>query len=131
MSAELLSDASQVSVEQATAIPGKALVSVTATDGGVRSYSVEFYAADNTPPTLRLEVDKPILKPVGHRMETIRVTPHATDEGTGVASIQLVSIVSSEPDDGIGDGNTIGDIQEAEYGTADFEFQLRAERSGQ
>jgi len=63
-------------------------------------------------------------------METIRVTPHATDEGTGVASIQLVSIVSSEPDDGIGDGNTIGDIQEAEYGTADFEFQLRAERSG-
>ena len=41
-------------------------------------------------------------------------------------------VTSNEPDDaeGIGDGNTLNDIQGVDPGTADSIFQLRAERSG-
>jgi hypothetical protein len=38
---------------------------------------------------------------------------------------------SSEPDDGLGDGDTPGDIQDFTPGTADAEGGLRAERSGE
>jgi hypothetical protein len=44
--------------------------------------------------------------------------------------VELLDIFSSEPDDGIGDGNTDGDIQGAEVGTDDRDFELRAERAG-
>ena len=41
-------------------------------------------------------------------------------------------MTSSEPDDalGLGDGNTVNDIQGAEPGSADFDFLVRAERNG-
>jgi hypothetical protein len=42
----------------------------------------------------------------------------------------LTSITSNEPDNGLGDGDTPGDIQGADFGTADTSFKLRAERSG-
>jgi hypothetical protein len=45
-------------------------------------------------------------------------------------SVELVSATSSEPDDGNGDGNTTGDIQDADLGTDDRLVRLRAERSG-
>ncbi len=130
VSATALVGSSDVSVQQAEAVPGKALIRVKAQDGGERMYTVAFTAADKLAPTLQLEVDKPVLKAGGHRMETIRVTANANDEGTGVASISLLSISSSEPENDNGDGNTAPDIQDAEYGTADYEFELRAERSG-
>lgn len=131
ISAEALTDTSEVLVKQAEAVPGTAEISVTAQDGGVRTYLVTFALADKQAPILQLEVDKPVLKAWEHRMETIRVTPHASDEGgTGIASITLVSITSSEAENGTGDGDSAPDIQGAEYGTSDFEFELRAERSG-
>ena len=44
----------------------------------------------------------------------------------------LVSVVSNEPDNapGGGDGNTSGDIQDADIGTEDYDILLRAERRG-
>lgn len=45
-------------------------------------------------------------------------------------SVRLVSVTSSEPDDGLGDGDTEGDIQSADFGTEDRSIELRAERSG-
>jgi hypothetical protein len=42
----------------------------------------------------------------------------------------LTSISSNEPDNGLGDGDTPGDIQGAQIGTPDVSFLLRAERSG-
>ena len=50
----------------------------------------------------------------------------------GAPSVVLTSITSSEPDNatGSGDGNTVDDIQNAAVGTADFNFDLRAERAG-
>ena len=46
--------------------------------------------------------------------------------------VELLDIVPSEPDDGPGgaDGRTTGDIASADYGTPDFDVQLRAERAG-
>ena len=43
---------------------------------------------------------------------------------------RLVSITSNEPDDGLGDGDTAGDVQGADFGQDDRTFMLRAERSG-
>ena len=40
----------------------------------------------------------------------------------------LDSVTSDEPDDSTGDGMSINDIQGVAAGTADLEFQLRAER---
>jgi hypothetical protein len=42
----------------------------------------------------------------------------------------LESVTSSEPDNGLGDGNTVNDIQGAALGTQDLGVLLRAERSG-
>ncbi|MFN0139655.1 MAG: VWA domain-containing protein, partial [Pyrinomonadaceae bacterium] len=42
----------------------------------------------------------------------------------------LVSITANEPVNGKGDGNTESDIEDAEFGTDDRQFSLRAERSG-
>lgn len=43
---------------------------------------------------------------------------------------QLLSITSSEPDNGGGDGDQPNDIQNAALGTDDRAFDLRSERSG-
>ena len=42
----------------------------------------------------------------------------------------MVSIVSNQPDNGTQDGNTEQDIQGFEIGTADTDFLVRAETSG-
>ncbi|MEO2203499.1 pectinesterase family protein [Paenibacillus pabuli] len=133
VSAEAVSERSIVEVKQTAAVPGQAVVKVTGQDGGVKSYIINFRAEtvrDTTPPVLRLQVNKPVLKENANKMETIRVTADATDQGTGVASVKLISITSSQPDKGKGHGNKSPDIQGAAYGTADFEFKLRAERTG-
>jgi hypothetical protein len=128
--------------EPVTVTNNDALTSRTFTENG--SFTFEFIDAagnkgtvtatvtniDKKAPALKLSVNKPVLKADDHRLETIRVTAAATDAESGIASVILRSITSSDPDDGIGDGVTGGDIQGAEFGTADFEFQLRAERSG-
>ena len=48
----------------------------------------------------------------------------------GPAGFVLVDATSSEPDDGLGDGDTACDIQGWNAGTADISGWLRAERSG-
>jgi hypothetical protein len=50
--------------------------------------------------------------------------------GAGYTQAKLISIICNELDNGLGDGNTINDIQGAAYGTDDRQFQLRCERSG-
>ena len=42
----------------------------------------------------------------------------------------LTSATSNEPDDGLGDGDFPGDIQEARFGEVDTHLLLRSERSG-
>lgn len=42
----------------------------------------------------------------------------------------LVAVQSSEADNGLGDGDTANDIQDARIGTDDRDLSVRAERSG-
>ncbi len=44
--------------------------------------------------------------------------------------VTLLSVVSNEADNGLGVGDTAGDIQGAAVGTDDRELMLRAERGG-
>jgi len=66
-----------------------------------------------------------VLWPPNHNMVPVTVTVVASDN-TGVASRRIISVTSSEPDNGLGDGDTPGDIQI----TGDLSVLLRAERSG-
>ena len=65
----------------------------------------------------------------GHKMVTIHATVNPVTSCAGDVSIRLTFISSDEPADAPGptDGHTDPDIDGAAYGTADFEFQLRAE----
>ena len=48
----------------------------------------------------------------------------------GEVDIVLADGSSSEPDDGLNNGDRRDDIHGADVGSADFAFDLRAERSG-
>ncbi|WP_079913118.1 alginate lyase family protein [Paenibacillus sp. 32352] len=85
---------------------------------------------DKTPPVIDVKLDKTTLWPANHKMITVNATIASNDPMSGIASIVLTSITSSEKDDGRGDGSSPDDIQNAELGTEDTTFDLRAERSG-
>ncbi|GIP45605.1 hypothetical protein J45TS6_40640 [Paenibacillus sp. J45TS6] len=121
----------KVDIIQADADSRQALITVTAQDGSERKYTIQFNTQeqiDQTPPQLTLSVDKPVLYPRGNKLEAIKVTASAEDDLSGVAVINLVSITSSDEDKH--EGHQRADIQEAEFGTPDFEFMLRAEVKG-
>lgn len=63
-------------------------------------------------------------------MVTIAATVDVHDDADPAPTVTLVSITSSEADEGRGDGVSSGDIQGAAIGADDRSFQLRAERSG-
>lgn len=86
---------------------------------------------DTVPPTLTLALGPKVLSPPNHRMVSVQATWQAFDVCDPAATVKLVSVTSSEPDDapGSGDGNTTGDIQDAAIDTPDASVLLRAERS--
>jgi len=81
---------------------------------------------DERVPVLTLSVTPSLLWPPNHKMVPVTVTASAVDDTDPAPAITLVGVRSSEPDDGKGDGATVGDIVRV----SDFEFLLRAERSG-
>ncbi|MDB5085699.1 MAG: hypothetical protein JWN30_2585 [Bacilli bacterium] len=81
------------------------------------------FKIDKTAPKLSVQLDKTVIWPADHKMVTINAKLDASDQTSGVASIVLTSITSNEPDSGE------GDIQ-ANFGTTDTSFSLRAERLG-
>lgn len=86
--------------------------------------------SDTTPPVLKITASPAVLSTPNHKLVPIRIAWEASDAGSGIASVKLVSITSNESDNGLGDGDKPNDIQGADLGTADQEFRLRAERSG-
>jgi hypothetical protein len=128
--------------EPVTITNNKGLASYTFTDNG--SFTFEFIDAngnqgtavavvdwiDKVSPSLEVKVDKMNLWPANHKMIPIQVTLESDGTGSEIESIVLTSITSNEEDNGTGDGNTTNDIQDAEFGTYDTSFSLRAERSG-
>ena len=80
------------------------------------------------PPTLQVALSPGVLWPPNHKMVTINATIAAASEA-GPVNVSLVSIASNEPDNGLGDGDAVDDIQGEMIGTDDRTFRLRAERS--
>jgi hypothetical protein len=83
-----------------------------------------------TPPEISVSLAPDLLWPPNHHMVTIDATVVASAAAGPPPSVVLVAFTSSEPDNGHDDGDTVNDIQDADLGTADFEFKLRAERAG-
>ena len=113
---------------------GTTTVYCSATDAagntGYASFSVT--VQDTAAPLISVSVTPWVLWSPNHKMVAITATVTATDICDANLTVVLTSITSSEPDDakGNGDGNTVDDIQGAAFGTADYEFLLRAERAG-
>jgi len=110
---------------------GVTTVLSTATDahGNTETCSFTVTVIDNEPPTITLSVSPDYLWPANHKMREITATVSTTDNCPG-ETIALTSITSNEPDDGLGDGDFLNDIQAAGFNTPDLSFELRAERSG-
>ncbi len=105
--------------------------STTDASGNTGSCSASVSVVDTTPPTISISLTPDQLFPApNHKLRKIRATVDVGDTCDPNPSVVLASITSNEPDNGTGDGDTENDIQDAEIGTEDYRFSLRAERSG-
>jgi hypothetical protein len=87
---------------------------------------VTLVVPDTTAPTLSgVSVDKPTLWSPNHKMVDVTVFYDVSDNEDPAPAVTL-TVTSSEPDNGLGDGDTAGDIQIVDG----HHVRLRAERSG-
>lgn len=130
-SATLVDVTGSVLVSNVSQSPAVLLLEVTGADACTLkdTASTLVQVVDNTPPSIDVSVSPTSLWAPNHKMEPIVATVQVTDNCPGV-SFALTSVTSNEPDNGLGDGDTAGDIQDAALGTADTEISLRAERQG-
>lgn len=130
-SATTVSVTGSVLVSNVSSSPAVLSIEVSGKDACNLSSSdlVEVQVVDNTPPTISAQVQPASLWPPNHKLHEIAAMVNVTDNCPGSGFV-LTSITSHEPDNGIGDGNTVNDIQDAAFGTADTLFRLRAERAG-
>ena len=68
--------------------------------------------------------------PNNHKLVLVTATITTSDTCDASPDVRLVSITSTEPDNGTGDGDQPNDIQGAAFNTDDRQFLLRNERSG-
>ncbi|MHC5024762.1 MAG: reprolysin-like metallopeptidase [Planctomycetota bacterium] len=120
-----------VLVSDLTGGPASLRVTVDGTDNCslMTSESRDVTITDDTPPVISVAVEPDSLWPADHMMETVTATVEATDNCSDV-TVVLQEVTSDEPDNGkgIGDGNTVSDIQDAAVGSEDLSFALRRER---
>jgi hypothetical protein len=81
---------------------------------------------DATPPVISASVTPTVLWPANHKYVPVTAAVSVSDNADPGATFQLVSVVSNEPDNGLGDGDMPDDIVILD----DLHFRLRAERSG-
>jgi hypothetical protein len=107
---------------------GAHVVTLNATDisGNTGTDNVTVEVIDTTPPQINATASPSILWPPNHKYVEVRVNVTAFDICDPSPKITLVSITSNEPENSIGDGNTVNDIIIID----EFTFNLRAERSG-
>jgi hypothetical protein len=111
---------------------GTTVVQFRATDdsGNPRTCTANVVVQDTLPPSIAFTLDPTRLWPPNHRLVPIGAAVTVADVCNPNPPFVLASITSNEPDDGLGDGDTVNDIQGAAFGTPDLAFLLRAERSG-
>ncbi|HEY8646916.1 MAG TPA: carboxypeptidase-like regulatory domain-containing protein, partial [Gaiellaceae bacterium] len=82
---------------------------------------------DTTPPAIsKLTASPNVLWPADHKLVPVTITATATDNVDPSPTCAIASVTSSEPVDGLGDGDTSPDW----ILTGPLTLQLRAERSG-
>ena len=82
---------------------------------------------DTTPPTIRSVSASPnVLWPANHKLVPVTLTVDAVDAVDPAPTCKIASVASSEPVDGLGDGDTAPDWTI----TGALSANLRAERSG-
>lgn len=111
---------------------GTTTVTYSARDdsGNTSSATQKVLVVDKTPPVITVALSPAVLWPPNHKLVPITATITVQDVCDPNPTVKLVSIKSSEPDNGLGDGDTTGDIQGAVFDTDDRAFLLRSERSG-
>ena len=108
---------------------GTTTVAVSATDaaGNVATGTFTITVVDTTAPVFTsLTASSTSLWPANHKMVAVTLTATATDAANAPVTFRILSATSSEPDNGLGDGDTAGDI----VLTGPMTLDLRAERSG-
>jgi hypothetical protein len=97
--------------------------------GDSDSDTVQITVQDTVAPSLDIVLSPDFLWPPNHKMRQIGAEVTMTDTCDDSPSLQLVSIISSEPDDGTGDDDLPNDIQDAQFGADDRSFLVRSERA--
>jgi hypothetical protein len=99
-------------------------------NGPVQAF-VTVTIVDTTVPTLAPVSDKTILWPPNHQLVTVTIMANAIDN-SGMPVALGASIASTEPENGLGDGDTSPDwtAPVIDQTTGTITLQLRAERSG-
>jgi hypothetical protein len=114
--------------------PGTTTVTLRVTDsqGATDEDEVVIDIVDTTPPRLAIVPDPDVLWPPNHKMRDVHIRFRVVDACSEpeAMDIVLLDVRSSEPPNGIGDGNTEPDIMGADIGRPDDHIRLRAERSG-
>ena len=98
-------------------------------NGGSDSSTIQITVQDTIGPALELTLTPDQLWPPNHKLASVAAALTVSDTCDAGPTVDLVSIASNEPDDGLGDGDFPNDIQGADFGTDDREFLLRAERA--
>jgi hypothetical protein len=107
---------------------GTHVVTLEAVDMGGNSAgdNVTVTVVDTTPPEINATATPSVLWPPNHKYVEVHVSVSVYDVCDPSPTLTFVSVTSNEPDNSVGDGNTVNDIVIIN----DFTFNLRAERSG-
>jgi len=118
-------------VAQVSCPVGTTVITLQVTDkaGAMDTDEVAVTVVDTTPPVVTLRMSPDRIWPPNHKMKTVQAILNIQDCDPA-PTVQLVSVTSNEPDNGLGDGDTSNDISGASLGTDDRSVQVRAERAG-
>jgi hypothetical protein len=103
-------------------------ITLTVDDGELSDTdTVRIIVEDNTPPSIdAISASPDVIWPPNHKMVPVTISVSVFDNCDPNPTSQIISIISSEPENGLGDGDTAPDWEI----TGDLTASLRAERAG-
>lgn len=91
--------------------------------GNVESRKEAIIRIDKTAPSLQVNLDMTTLWPANHKLVTVTASVYASDNISSVDHVSLTSLTCNDPQ------ADVSDIQDAQMGTWDTTFKLRADKS--